>query len=33
MTTYMDFTPTQAGVYEINCEMNMTPPSWLFVTD
>lgn len=32
-TTSIDFTPVVAGTYEINCEMNMTPPSYLIVTE
>jgi hypothetical protein len=30
-TTALDFTPTQAGVYEINCSMNMMVPGYLIV--
>jgi plastocyanin len=29
----MDFTPTQAGVYEINCPMRMVNPSYIVVTN
>ena len=28
----MDFTPTQAGTFEINCGMNMMQPGYLIVT-
>ena len=31
--TNVDFVAEKAGVYEINCEMRMTPPSYLIVTD
>lgn len=31
--TSLDFTPTKAGTFEINCEMRMTTPSYLIVTD
>jgi plastocyanin len=31
--TNINFTPTQAGTFEINCEMHMTPPSYLIVTE
>jgi plastocyanin len=31
--TSMDFTPSQAGVYEFNCPMRMVNPSYLVVTD
>jgi plastocyanin domain-containing protein len=30
-TVTMDFTPTQAGVYEINCNMDMMVPGYLIV--
>jgi curved DNA-binding protein CbpA/plastocyanin len=29
----LDFTPTQAGVYEINCPMRMVNPSYIVVTN
>jgi plastocyanin len=29
----LDFTPTQAGVYEINCPMRMVNPSYVVVTN
>lgn len=29
----MDFTPSQAGVYEFNCPMRMVSPSYLVVTN
>jgi plastocyanin domain-containing protein len=29
----MDFTPAQAGVYEINCPMRMVNPSYIVVTN
>ncbi|HKP53225.1 MAG TPA: cupredoxin domain-containing protein [Chloroflexia bacterium] len=32
-STHIDFTPTRAGIFEINCEMQMTPPSYLIVTE
>lgn len=28
----LDFTPSQAGVYEINCPMRMVYPSYIVVT-
>lgn len=31
--TALDFTPTKTGTFEINCEMRMTTPSYLIVTD
>ncbi len=31
--THINFTPTKAGVFAINCEMQMTPPSYLIVTE
>ena len=29
----IDFTPTQSGVYEINCPMRMVNPSYIVVTN
>ncbi len=29
----MDFTPTQAGVFQINCGMQMMEPGYLIVTN
>jgi plastocyanin domain-containing protein len=28
----MDFTPTQAGTFEINCDMSMMRPGYLILT-